>query len=218
MLRYLYLAFNESHIALLTMQTIALLYTERSEAEKDLGKMIRHLETVLGEIEDLEVVTERLNTDTLPNYTLYGHLVFCGYDHITLGHIHLAMAVTDPAKTRITLYDEPGAAIDRELSAIMFRAIDLRRAPGSSATRLISSWSHRDIVVTARQDVLKSKDGASRNPKPTPGSSPAPARSGKPGRNPKPRKVDAAGTAPAREGDAAVGGEDGVTTGSGDSR
>ena len=184
---------------------IALLYTERSEAEKDLGRMIRHLEGVLAEVEGVEVVTERLTADCVPDYNLYGHVVFCGYDHITLGHIHLAMAATDPAKVRITLYDEPGAAIDRELSAIVFRAIDLRRAPGSSATRLVSSWSHRDVVATAKQDALKSRDGSARYPEPTPGPSSTPARSGKSNRTTRARKVDAAGASSAREGDAAVG-------------
>ena len=190
----------------MTPHRIALLYTERSEAEKDLGRMIRHLEGVLAEIDGVEVVTEKLVADRAVDYSRYGHLVFCGYDHTTLGHIHLAMAVTDPAKVRITLYDEPGAAIDRELSAIVFRAIDLRRAPGSSATRLVSSWSHRDVVATAKQDVLKSTHGAPQRPtEPTPGPSSTPARSGKPSRTPRARKMDAAGETSAREGDAAVG-------------
>ena len=174
--------------------------------------MIRHLEGVLADVEGLEVVTERLSADTVPDYGRYDHLVFCGYDHITLGHIHLAMAAT--TETRITLYDEPGAAIDRELSAIVFRAIDLRRAPGASATRLVSSWSHRDIVATARQDVLKSDNGAARHPEPTPVPGSAPARTGKPGRTPRARKVDAAGETSAREGDAAVG-DGGGKSGSG---
>ena len=197
----------------MTPHRIALLYTERSEAEKDLGRMIRHLEGVLAEVDGVEVVTERLSADTVPDYGRYDHLVFCGYDHVTLGHIHLAMAAT--TETRITLYDEPGAAIDRELSAIVFRAIDLRRAPGSSSTRLVSSWSHRDIVATARQDVLKSSNGAARHPEPTPSPSSAPARAGKPGRTPRARKVDVAGAAPTREGDAAVGGEAGGGGGTG---
>ncbi len=186
----------------MTKHTIALLYTIRSEAEKDLGRMIHHLDGVLAEIEGVEVVTEELAADRAVDYGRYDHLVFCGYDHITLGHIHLAMAATETA--RITLYDEPGAAIDRELSAIMFRAIDLRRAPGSSATRLVSSWSHRDVVATARQDVLKSTNGApQRHPEPTPGPSPTPARSGKPSRTPRARKVDVEGEAQARKGDEA---------------
>lgn len=190
----------------MTKHTIALLYTDRSEGEKDLGKMIGHLAGVLAEVEGAEVVAEKLAADRIVDYNRYDHLVFCGYDFVTLGHIHLAMAATDPERVRITLYDEPGAAIDRELSAIVFRAIDLRRAPGSSATRLVTSWSHRDIVSTARQDVLRLAHGApQRPPEPTPSHSSTPARSGKPNRSPRARKVDAEGETSAREGDVAVG-------------
>lgn len=189
------------------MHTIALLYTARSEAERDLGQMINHLTKALDGMEGVKVVREVLTGDKPVQYGSYHHLVFCGYDHITLGHIHLAMAVTDPAEARITLYDEPGAAIERELSAIVFRAIDLRRAPGSSATRLMSSWNHRDILAIAKQDVLKYSDGTDGSAGTVAGAIGSPARPGKPSRGARARKVDHTGAASAREGDAAARGE-----------
>lgn len=188
----------------MTKHRLALLYTERSESERDLGVMIGHLRSVLAEIEGVEVATEVLTPDRPIPYSDYDHLVFCGYDHATLGHIHLAMAATET--TRITLYDEPGAAIDRELGAIIYRAIDLRRAPGSSATRLVSSWSHRDIVATARQDVLKLGNGTDGSDKPAAGAVDSPSRSGNSGRGTRARKVENKGGAPAREGNEAAGG------------
>jgi len=179
------------------MHTIALLYTERSGSERDLGLMITHLESVLTEVDGVKVTTELLTAVDTVDYGQYEHLVFCGYDYTTLGHIHLAMAATETS--RITLYDEPGAAIDRELGAIIYRAIDLRRAPGSSATRLVSSWSHRDIVATAKQDVLRLGYGASRHTEPRTDASPTPARSGGAKGASRARKVDVEGAAQARK-------------------
>ena len=182
---------------------LALLYTERSESERDLGVMIGHLRSVLSGVEGVEVATEVLTPDRPIPYNNYHHLVFCGYDHTTLGHTHLAMAATETA--RITLYDEPGAAIDRERGAIIYRAIDLRRAPGSSATRLVSSWSHRDIVATARQDVLKFGNGTDGPNQPAASAVDSPSRPGNPGRGSRARKVENKGGAPARKGDEAIG-------------
>lgn len=188
----------------MTKHRLALLYTERSESERDLGVMIGHLRSVLAEVEGVEVATEVLTPDRPIPYNDYHHLVFCGYDHVTLGHLHLAMAATETA--RITLYDEPGAAIDRELGAIIYRAIDLRRVPGSSATRLVSSWSHRDIIATARQDVLKLGNGTDGPNQPAAGPVDAPSRSGNSGRGSRARKVETKGNTSARKGDAAAGG------------
>lgn len=188
----------------MSKHSLAILYTERSESERDLGVMIGHLRSVLSEVEGVEVTTEVLTPDRPVPYSDYDHMVFCGYDHTTLGHIHLAMAATETA--RITLYDEPGAAIDRELGAIVFRAIDLRRAPGSSALRLVSSWSHRDIVATARQDVLKLGNGTDGPNQPAASVVDAPSRPGNPGRGSRARKVETKGDTSARKGDAATGG------------
>lgn len=187
----------------MTKHRLALLYTIRSESERDLGVMIGHLKSVLAEVEGVEVSIEILNPQRPVPYNDYQHLVFCGYDHTTLGHINLAMAATETA--RITLYDEPGAAIDRELGAVIYRAIDLRRAPGSSATRLVSSWSHRDIVATARQDVLKFGNGTDGPDKPAAGAVDSPSRSGNSGRGTRARKVENKGGAPAREGNETTG-------------
>ena len=188
----------------MSKHSLALLYTLRSESEKDLGVMIGHLRSMLAEIDGVDVSIEVLNPGRPVPYSNYQHLVFCGYDHTTLGHIHLAMAATETA--RITLYDEPGAAIDRELGAIVYRAIDLRRAPGSSATRLVSSWSHRDIIATARQDVLKLSHGTDGSTQPTADVVDAPSRPGNPGRGSRARKVETKGDTSARKGDAATGG------------
>lgn len=141
------------------MLRIALLHTRRSAEEKDLGKMIMHLLGVLSDIENTHVVGVVLESGIVHDYSSYNHLVFCGYDHVTFAHLHLAMATTDPDKTRITLYDEPGASVERELGTLLYAGIDRRRIDASSATRLIYSWSHRDLVATTKQDVLKYENG-----------------------------------------------------------
>jgi len=147
-----YLAFN-------VMLRIAILSTPQSDSQKDLGKMITHLVGILEEIEKVEVDKISLSADKILPYTDYHHLVFCGTDHITYAHLHMAMSQTDPSETRIILYDEPGASTQRELNALFFRGSDQGRIPSSSLTRLLHSWSHRDLVAIAEQDVLKYGDG-----------------------------------------------------------
>ena len=180
------------------MLRIALLYTERSQSERDLGKMIKHLFGVLSEIENTYVVGIILEPGTIHDYSSYHHLVFCGYDHVTFAHLHLAMATTDPDKVRITLYDEPGASTERELGTLLYAAIDRRRIDASDATRLVYSWSHRDLVATTKQDMLKyghgpesaGTTGSTEPASPPPGSNPRVDRA---------RQVENKGTASPRK-------------------
>lgn len=180
------------------MLRIALLYTERSRSERDLGKMIKHLFGVLSEIENTHVVGIVLEPGIVHDYSSYHHLVFCGYDHVTFAHIHLAMATTDPDKVRITLYDEPGASTERELGTLLYAGIDRRRIDASAATRLIYSWSHRDLVATAKQDVLRYGHGPE-SAGTTGSAEPAPAPSRPDPRADRARQVENKGAAPARK-------------------
>ena len=175
--------------------------------------MVEHLESILAETPGIELSRLVLGTDTFPNYQSYHHLVFCGYDHTTFAHLHLALSQTDPNSVRITLYDEPGASIERELNTLLFRGVDVNsRIPSSSVIRLVHSWSHRDIVAFCSQDVIKyahedpeRPTGDAAGPKPA---KPAPrTRSG----NTRARQVEAQGAAPTRERDGGVdgGGGDG---------
>jgi len=183
------------------MLKIALLYTERSRSERDLGKMIDHLSGLLAELENTQADSIILTPGSLPSLAGYHHLVFCGLDHLTLAALHLALESTDSESTRITLYDEPGASAERELNALLFRGVDHGRMPAQSVTRLTHSWSHRDIVATCKQDVLRCSDG------PGPSGQPASSGSAKPtrragSRGSRAREVADTGTAQARKGDA----------------
>lgn len=186
------------------MLKIALLYTERSKSERDLGKMIGHLSGLLAELENTQ--TDHITLESvspLPKLTDYHHLVFCGLDHPTLATLHLALHTTDAEGTRITLYDEPGASAERELNALLFRGVDHGRMPPSSVTRLTHSWSHRDILATCKQDVIKYGDGPGSTGQPaSSGASKPPSGGGKGGA--RARKVEATRAAQAREGDAGV--------------
>lgn len=178
---------------------VALLYTNRSKAERDLGKMIDHLSGLLDELENIHTDQIILTPGLLLTLSEYQHLVFCGLDHLTLAFLHLALESTDSESTRITLYDEPGASAERELNSLLFRGVDHGRMPSSSVTRLTHSWSHRDIVATCKQDVLRCSDG------PGPTGQPASSGSAKPARrvgsgNSRARKVETSGAAQAREG------------------
>ncbi len=181
---------------------VALLYTNRSKAERDLGKMIDHLEKILSETDGIEVERVRLD-DTQYSSSLSSnqHLIYCGFDHLTLASLHLALESTDSENTRITLYDEPGASTERELNALLFRGVDHGRMPSSSVTRLTHSWSHRDIVATCKQDVLRCSDGPGPTGQPASSGSAKPARRAGSG-NSRARKVETSGAAQAREGDA----------------
>lgn len=194
------------------MLKVALLYTGKSESERDLGKMIMCLEGVLKETDGIEITSVELDPVTVPDYTVYGHLVFCGYDHITLAHLHLALETTSPTTTRITLYDEPGASIERELNTLLFRGVDVNsRIPAGSVTRLTHSWSHRDILAVCKQDVLKYTNedtrSAGKDSSPQPVKPVSRTRSG----STRARQVAGKGAAPARErdGDTEGGGGDG---------
>ncbi len=142
------------------MIRIAILYSRRSEEEKDLGKMIKHLFGVLSEIENTYVTGATLEPSVIPDYSSYDHLIFCGYDHVSFAHIHLAMETTDPKKVRITLYDEPGASSEREFGTLLYAGIDRRRIDPGAATRLVYSWSHRNLVAITKQDVLEYENGS----------------------------------------------------------
>jgi len=179
---------------------IALIFTENSKSEKDLGKMIDHLDSELSGVPGVEVSQLILDpSKVFIPLTSYNHLVFCGYDHTTLASLHYAMEVV-PDDVRIVMYDEPGAAIDRELNTLFFRGIDMGRIPGSSSTRIIYSWSYKDIVSISRQDVLKSSNGS--GPSGTiKGSGKSKSASRSSSRNNRARQVESKGEAQAREGD-----------------
>ena len=183
---------------------IALIFTENSASERDLGKMIAHLDSELSGIPGVEV--SQLIIDPSKVFiplTDYNHLVFCGYDHATLASLHYAMEVV-PEEIRIVMYDEPGAAIDRELNTLFFRGIDMGRMPGSSSTRIIYSWSYKDIVSISRQDVLPLSNGSGVSGTAKGASkSKSPSRSGS--RNTRARQVEGKGEAQAREGDETTG-------------
>lgn len=183
------------------MLKVALLYTERSKSERDLGKMITHLSGLLAELENTQTDHIVVSADALPVLAGYHHLVFCGLDHPTLAALHLALHTTDSEGTRITLYDEPGASAERELNALLFRGVDHGRMPAQSVTRLTHSWSHRDILATCKQDVLKYGDGPG-SVEPTAGSGSAkPARRSGKGSSGA-REVAGTRKAQARKGDA----------------
>jgi len=187
------------------MLKIALLYTKRSRSEKDLGKMIDHLEKILSEMDGVEVKNINLdNTQYSSSLSSYQHLVFCGLDHLTLAGLHLALESTDPETTRITLYDEPGASAERELNSVLFRGVDHRRMPPHSVTRLTHSWSHRDIVATCKQDVLKYDNGPGlAKSTPSSGSTKSSRRSSS--GSSRTRKVETPGATQTREGDGSAG-------------
>jgi len=179
---------------------IALIFTENSKSERDLGKMIDHLDSELSRVPGVEVSQLVLDpSKVFTPLTSYDHLVFCGYDHTTLASLHYSMEVVSE-KVRIVMYDEPGASIDRELNSLFFRGIDMGRIPGSSSTRIIYSWSYKDILAISSQDVLKLKDGSGHpGAVKKPGKSKSPSRSSS--RNTRTRQVESQGETQAREGD-----------------
>lgn len=122
------------------MAKIALLYTERSGSEPGLAAMIDRVEA--------ELDTDRIVLDQTPDLTYdpYDLLVFCGYDHITLARIHLALDSGRP----LIILDEPGKSIERELNAVLFSAMDAGRIPPSFLDLITHSWNYKDIVAIAK--------------------------------------------------------------------
>jgi hypothetical protein len=153
--------------------------------------MIDHLDKVLTEVKGVEVVRHPLQAFSAPPECHY--TVFCGYDHLTLAHLHLTLSLGRTA----TMYDEPGRSLESELNNILFRGVDARRIPASSLDALQYSWSFRDIVALVKSNALKL---------------PSEPKSNKPvtrtrSRANSPRQVENSGTASPREGDVVVGEE-----------
>jgi hypothetical protein len=162
------------------MAKIALLYTGRSGSERDLAAMTDRLETELGSLDGTE--TDRVVLDSSPvPYSQYDLLVFCGYDHVTLAHIHLAM----DSGAKLIIFDEPGKSIERELNSVLFSGMDAGRLPPSSLGLITHSWNHKDIVGIAK--LLPRTSGPDR---------PGPDRA---------RQVESSGKSPARKGTGTAG-------------
>lgn len=152
---------------------VVLAFTEQSRSEPDLRKMIEYLCKSLGEISNVAVEEFVLTAGQAPPAS--DHLVLCGYDHVTLAHLHLALSRGD----RVTMYDEPGRSLKSELDAIFYRGVDVRRLPASTLSAVEYCWNGRDII-----SVTKLCCG------PKPRSSPRTNRS---------RQVEDNGATPARE-------------------
>lgn len=128
---------------------VVLAFTEQSRSEPDLRKMIEYLCKSLGEISNVAVEEFVLTAGQAPPVS--DHLVLCGYDHVTLAHLHLALSRGD----RVTMYDEPGRSLQSELSNIFFRGVDTRRFPSASLSAVEYSWSPRDIVAITKFETAK---------------------------------------------------------------
>ena len=124
------------------MIKVAVMSTESLFSEKDLSVMSNHLIEVLNQIEGSQAERVVLTPSKLPDFEQYNVLVFCGYDHVTLSAIHLALNLD----RSIIIYDEPGKAIERELNSVLFSGMDQRRIPPSSLSRTTHSWTFRDVT------------------------------------------------------------------------
>lgn len=183
------------------MLKIALLSTETSRSTSGLSEMITHLSKVLKEVPDVQVDELELSPNSFIPTDQYDHLVFCGYDHVTLANLHMALATEPQEETkRIFLFDEPGASINMQLSSLFFQGISYHRIPPSSASRLISCWSYRDIVGVARADVVKLDNGP-KTPESASNTGDAKPPTGRGQRANRARQVETQRKAPTRKGD-----------------
>ena len=134
------------------MLKVAVLGTEKNLSQKDLKIMADHLEKSLNELEGVKADRVTLSSLLTLDFSLYDVLVFCGYDHITLAHVHLAL---DSGRD-INLYDEPGQAIERELNSVLFSGMGCGRIPPSSLSRITHSWTYRDILGLVKTKLRQS--------------------------------------------------------------
>jgi len=124
------------------MVKVSIFGTERTFSEKDMSIMSDHLEKVLNEIEGVQAKRQVLTKASLPKFSGSDVLVFCGYDHITLSAIHLAL----DSEKKIILFDEPGKSVEREINSVLFLGMDQGRIPSSSLSCITHSWNYRDIT------------------------------------------------------------------------
>jgi hypothetical protein len=127
---------------------VSLLFTEKTRSEPDLGKMIQHLESVLKEIEGVEVKICTLGNGLKP-LPQVDYTVLCGYDHITLAYFHLAL----DKGLKLAIYDEPGRALQTEMNSLMYRGVDSGRIPPTSLGAVEYCWSYKDIVGIVKQNL-----------------------------------------------------------------
>ena len=125
------------------MVKVSIFGSERSFLEKDMSVMSSHLEKVLNEIDGVLAEREVLTKTSLPDFSQPRDvLVFCGYDHLTLSAIHLAL----DSGQKIILFDEPGKSVEREVNSLLFSGMDQGRIPPTSLSSITHSWTYRDIT------------------------------------------------------------------------
>lgn len=76
------------------------------------------------------------------DFSPYSLIVFCGYDHITLANIHMALH----EGKNIILFDEPGKSLERELNSVMFLGMDSGRISSDFFKLITHCWSYRDVL------------------------------------------------------------------------
>jgi hypothetical protein len=167
---------------------VAIVSSSQSQNEKDLGRMISHLRDSLSKVKKCEVREITLEQGTAIDWQEFEHIVFCGYDHLTLSYLHQCLS-TDPSSS-LTFYDEPGKSLQSELNNIFFRGVDCSRIPASSLSAIEYSWSYRDILSLVERS-CRNLDEKSLRSKPRSSS-----------RNSQPRQVEDPGKAQTPEGDA----------------
>lgn len=123
---------------------VVLASTQRSQSETDLSKMIDFLFKNLEKIENIDLEKFTLAAGNTPPPC--DHLILCGYDHITLSHLHLALDRSD----RITMYDEPGRSLQTELTNVFYRGVDSSRLPQGVLSAVEYSWSFKDVVSSVK--------------------------------------------------------------------
>jgi hypothetical protein len=169
---------------------VAIISSTGSQEQKDLGKMISHLEKVLSGVENSELESITLTPTRQICWENYDYVVFCGYDYITFSYLYQCLAEKNPPL--ITCYDEPGKSLESEFNNIFFRGVDCGRIPASSLSAIEYSWSYKDILSKVSQFSRNSVEPEkSTRANPRPGS-----------RNSRARQVENTGKAQTSKGDA----------------
>ena len=123
------------------MSKIAILSTPARGQEKTFVPTLARLRNELGDLKGKDCSFIEMG-EVLVDMAEYDLLVFCGYDHITLAHIHIALHQHKP----LIIFDEPGKSLERELNSVLFLGMDSGRVTPEFFKLITHCWSYRDVV------------------------------------------------------------------------
>lgn len=137
--------------------SVVLVKSKSIDNSSDINKMSVHLEQMLAEKDRVDLKVRQGVTDASIRSSNF--IVFCGYDSAILAEFFKSLTIIENLEDNLGpilfLYDEPGQSIWDHLNYILRSGMDLGRVNPKVFDKIISTWSHRDIISTVEINIRK---------------------------------------------------------------